>query len=73
MNEYDQFRALLSRKKRPKSAKTEQSDKILNNVVGGPTQPLEGGMTGRRLLDWRIVVVVGFEGFTECKYRPCGA
>ena len=71
MNEYDQFRSLLSRKKRPKSAKTEQNDKILKNVVGGPTQLLEGGRTGRQLLDWRVVDVVGFEGSTECKYRPC--
>ena len=73
MNEYNKFRALLSRQKRPKSEKTEQNDKILKNVVGGLTHPLEGGMTGRRLLDWRVVVVVGFEGFTECKYRPCRA
>ena len=54
-----------------KRKKNEQNDKILKNVVGGPTHPLEGGMTGRRLLDWRVVVVVGFEVFTECKYRPC--
>ena len=46
---------------------TEQNDKILKNLVGGPTHTLEGGMTGRRLLDCGVVVVVGFEGFTECK------
>ena len=56
------FIALLSRKTDPKALK----DKILKNLVGGPTQPLESGMTG--LLDWRVVVVMGFEGFTECKY-----
>ena len=57
----------------PKARKPNKMTKILKNVVGGPTQPLEGGMTGRQLLDWRVVVVVGFEGFTECKYRPCRA
>ena len=57
----------------PKSAKTKQNDKILKNVVGGPTRRLEGDMTGRRILDWEVVKVVGFEGFTECMYRPSRA
>ena len=67
MNEYDHLRALLSRKKRPKTAKTEQNDTILKNVVGRPTQPLEGGMTGRRLLDWRVVILRLSHTYTQSK------
>ena len=72
MNEYDQYRVHLSKKTDQKGRKSEQNDKIIKNVAGGPTC-FDGDMIGQRLLDWRVVKVVDFECFTECKYRPSRA
>ena len=73
MNGYDQFRALLSKKTRPKCAKTEQNDKIHKKRSRRLNASPGGSMTGRLVLDWVVVVVVGFECFMECKFRPCRA